>query len=131
MVSSPSEIGNHGETNPQNTSDTTVESEAISDTIAADSLTTRGVGRSMAGEMFNPAVDLRVHDAGTTSGGETWDRTRGLTKRQNKNTCWGNIQVPQSLKQSKRELDQPRLPSASKGKFWGLVWEATCIPGFP
>ena len=47
------------------------------------------------------------------------------------NAILGNIQVPQSLKHPKRELDQPRLPSESKGKFLGLVWDAICMPTCP
>ena len=39
--------------------------------------------------------------------------------------------MPHSSKHPKNELDQSRLPSASKGMFLGLVWEATCIPACP
>jgi hypothetical protein len=47
------------------------------------------------------------------------------------NTIFGKIQVPQLLKHPKRELDQPRFPSESRGKFSGLVWDAICIPACP
>ena len=47
------------------------------------------------------------------------------------NASQENLQVPQSSKHPKNELVQPRLPSESKGKFFGLVWEAICIPACP
>ena len=46
-------------------------------------------------------------------------------------TVFRNIQVPQSLKHPKKELDQLRLPLESKGKFLELVWGAICIPACP
>lgn len=43
----------------------------------------------------------------------------------------GNLQVPHSSKHPQKEWDHSRLPSELRGKLWGLVWDATCIPTCP
>jgi len=55
----------------QNTRDTNTTREGVTDARAAAGITTRWMGRSTAGEMVEPGVNLRVHNAGAEGGGET------------------------------------------------------------
>lgn len=57
------------QTNLQNTRNTDPASKSIANTRAPTGITTRWVGRSAVGEMVEPGVNLRVHNAGAEGGG--------------------------------------------------------------
>lgn len=74
LASPLADIIDHGQTNLQNTSDTNVTSDSITNARATAGITTRWMGRSMIREMVDPGVDLRVHNTGTEGSSETCDR---------------------------------------------------------
>ena len=74
LASPTTEIIDHRQTNLQNARDTNPTSDSITNARAAAGITARWMGRSAAGEMVEPGVDLRVHNAGTEGSSETCDR---------------------------------------------------------